>query len=104
VRSGGVFTWSNNQDDPVLEKLGRILVSREWKNIFPNFLVKKLPREISDHNLLILSLGPCKITKHLEFRFELSWFTNPDFLPSVEKIWKKNNAMPNQHLTKFNKN
>jgi hypothetical protein len=36
-----------------------------------------------------LSSGPCKVVKHLEFRFKLSWFTNPDFLPSVEKIWKK---------------
>ena len=89
VMSGGIYTWSNNQDDPVLEKLERILVSRDWESIFPNSLVKRLPREISYHSPLILSSGPCKTIKHLEFKFELSWFSNPDFLPFVEKIWKK---------------
>jgi hypothetical protein len=89
VMTGGVYTWSNNQDDPTLEKLDRILVSRDWENIFPNSMVKRLLREISDHNPLVLSSGSNHVIKHLEFRFELSWLTNPDFLSSVEKIWKK---------------
>lgn len=53
--SGGLYTWSNNQENPTLEKLDRILVSKNWEDIFPNVLVKKLPREISDHNPLIIS-------------------------------------------------
>jgi hypothetical protein len=84
--TGGVYTWSNNQDDPTLEKLDRILVSRDWENIFPNSMVKRLLREILDHNPLVLSSGSDQAIKHLEFRFELSWFTNPDYLSSVEKI------------------
>lgn len=43
--SGGRFTWSNNQSDPTLEKLDRILMSREWEDIFPSVMVNKLPRE-----------------------------------------------------------
>jgi hypothetical protein len=38
-----MYTWSNNQENPTLEKLDRILVSKEWEGIFPNALVKKLP-------------------------------------------------------------
>jgi exonuclease III len=30
--SGGMFTWSNNQRDPTLEKLDRVLMSRGWEN------------------------------------------------------------------------
>lgn len=56
IMSGGLFTWSNN---PILEKLDRILVSKEWEEAFPNVIVKNLPREVSDHNPLIISSGPC---------------------------------------------
>jgi hypothetical protein len=26
---------------------------------------------------------------HIQFRFELSWLSNPEFIPAVEKIWAK---------------
>jgi hypothetical protein len=69
--------------------LDRILVSKNWEDIFPNSLVRKLPREVSDHNPLILSSGPCQSLKHLQFRFDLSWLTNPEFKPIVQRIWDK---------------
>lgn len=86
VMFGGLFTWSNNQENPTLEKLDRILVLKDWEDIFPNSLVRKLPREISDHNPLTLSSEPQKPIMHIQFRFELSWLYNPDFVPPVEKI------------------
>lgn len=54
VMTGGMYTWSNNQEFAVLEKLDRVLVSKDWENIFPQAMVTKMPREISDHNPLIL--------------------------------------------------
>ena len=89
VMTGGMFTWSNNQEDPLLEKLDRILVNKEWEDIFPNVLVKKLPTDVSDHNPLILSCGPDKNLRHLQFKFELHWLSNPDFIQAVKKIWDK---------------
>jgi hypothetical protein len=86
---GGLYTRSNNQDIPTLEKLDIILVFKEWEDLFPNTLVKKLPREVSDHNPLILSTASSKPTLNIQFRFELSWLNNPEFLPTVEKIWSK---------------
>jgi endonuclease/exonuclease/phosphatase family metal-dependent hydrolase len=59
--NGGLFTWSNNQEPPVLEKLDRILVTKEWEDLFPRAIVTKLPREISDQNPLIISTGKVKI-------------------------------------------
>lgn len=51
--TGGKYTWSNNQDNPTLERLDRYLVSKNWEDMFPMSLVYKLPRELSDHNPLI---------------------------------------------------
>jgi hypothetical protein len=87
--SGGKFTWSNNQEFPVLEKLDRLLMTKEWEDIFPLAMVKKLPREISDHNPLILLTDSITPTRSIQFRFELSWLNNPNFFTQVEKIWSK---------------
>jgi hypothetical protein len=78
--SGGKFTWSNNQENPTLEKLDRLLISKSWENLIPLALVYKLPRENSDHNPLILTMPSKQPMKSLSFRFELSWLKHPDFL------------------------
>lgn len=85
----GVCTPGQIIRTPLLEKLDRILVTREWEDLFPNSLLTKLPREISDHNPLILSSGPQLVPKTIIFRFELSWLSNPEFIPAVQKIWEK---------------
>lgn len=89
IMTGGRFTWSNNQDFPTLEKLDRILVTKDWEDIFPLSMVKKLPREVSDHNLLILLTDSIIPSRVVQFRFELSWLKNPEFYTQVEKIWNK---------------
>ena len=87
--TSGMYTWSNNQDIPILEKLDRILMSKDWEDLFPQVWVRKLPREVSDHNPLILASGQHRNTKSIQFRFELSWLSNPDFITAAEKIWLK---------------
>jgi len=52
---GGKYIWSNNQENPTLERLDRVLISKQWEDLFPSVFLYKLPREISDHNPLILS-------------------------------------------------
>ena len=87
--SGGVYTWSNNQNPPTLEKLDRILVSNSWEDLFPTAIVTKLPREVSDHNPLILSCGQQKKANPIQFRFETSWLHNADFFDEVKRIWDR---------------
>jgi hypothetical protein len=90
VMTGGLFTWSNNQEIPVLEKLDRILVTEDWEDIFPQAIVSRLPTEVSDHNPLCVSLGKTdKDAQFIQFRFDLGWLQNPEFLPIVERIWMK---------------
>lgn len=90
IMSGGMFTWSNNQEQPTLEKLDRILVTKEWEDIFPQSMVKKLPREISDHNPLIISTGKCDKLPFIQFKFDMNWLTNPDFFQKCGKNLAKN--------------
>lgn len=45
--SGGKFTWSNNRENPTLEKLDRILISSSWENEFPLCNLRKIPRYMS---------------------------------------------------------
>lgn len=77
--TGGRFTWSNNQNDPTLEKLDRILMSRDWENLFPTAAINKLPRKISNHNPLIMHIELSKSLNNLSFRFEATWLAQPNF-------------------------
>lgn len=87
--TGGKFTWTNNQSDHTLERLDRSLMSRSWEDSFSNVLINKLPREISDHNPLLLMTDTSQPLRHLSFRFELAWLTQQDFHIKVENIWNK---------------
>jgi hypothetical protein len=87
--TGGMFTWSNKQENPVLEKLDRVLVTKEWDDQFPEATVSILPREVSDHNPLIVSTGKKDNLPFIPFRFDLNWLKNHDFLTLVKKIWMK---------------
>jgi hypothetical protein len=69
---GGKYTWSNNQVNPTLEKLDRVLMTREWELLFPTVTGWLLPRELSDHNPIAISTQKCAQVNRREFRFELS--------------------------------
>ena len=87
--SGGKFTWSNNQENPTLERLDRFLIAKEWDDTYPRVVVYKLPREVSDHNPLILTTEENKQVNKHSFSFELSWLKHPDFLTYVQELWSK---------------
>ena len=42
--NGGLYTWSNNHEDPTLEKLDRCLMSENWESLFPLSNLRKIPR------------------------------------------------------------
>jgi hypothetical protein len=58
------FTWSNNQENAVLAKLDRILISTDWEATFPLVRVLALPKGTSDHNPLLIDSGEnCSFSK-----------------------------------------
>jgi hypothetical protein len=87
--SGGIYTWSNNHSDPTLEKLDRILMSREWELLFPTIKGHKEPRGMSDHNLLIIYTQQISSGGKREFKFDLSWRKQSEFLHKINEIWNE---------------
>jgi len=79
VMCGGLYTWTNNQENPTLEKLDRILVTRDWEDIFPQAVINRLPREISGTNPLLVTVGKNENLSFIQFQFDLNWLNNPDF-------------------------
>lgn len=71
--SGGLYTWTNKQSHPTLEKLDRILMSPDWKDLYPLVTIQGLVRIVSDHNPLLLcsDVNVVKSPKKNTFRFEL---------------------------------
>jgi len=82
------FTWTNNQEHPILAKIDRVFVSGLWDDAFPLSSVKALDRFPSDHNPLVLDSGAntC-FDKKKRFRFEKWWLEKESFGSVVEKAW-----------------
>lgn len=51
------FTWTNNQENPIMAKIDRIFVTNDWDRCFPLARVRCLERLPSDHNPLVLEAG-----------------------------------------------
>lgn len=87
---GGLYTWSNKKRNPTLEKLDRILMSPGWEFLFPLVTVKRLVRDQSDHNPLVLDTGDnIVLPKKRSVKFDKNWLNNEDFLLKVADIWKQ---------------
>jgi exonuclease III len=81
--SGGKFTWSNNRNNPTLEKLDRVLLSSSWEIEFPLCNLRKIPRYMSDHNPLIVRADLEQKVGAKPFCFENSWLLHADFSPKI---------------------
>jgi hypothetical protein len=65
-----LYTWSNNQDHPIMAKLDRVLGSVEWESRYPLERVTLLPKGVSDHNLVLVDCRGRNQDKDHLFRFE----------------------------------
>jgi hypothetical protein len=82
------FTWSNMQDNALLEKLYWVFTSSPWSNLtFPNTKVIPLSRPISDHIPYVVLVNTL-IPKALFFRFENSSIEFPGFQDNVKLHWE----------------
>jgi len=88
---GRLFTWSNERDNPTLERLDRVFASEEWFSAFPDHELSALASECSDHAPLLLRtdsvLPHCK-----RFRFENFWPKCGGYLQVVQEAW--NSPLP----------
>ena len=81
---GRAYTWSNMQNDPLLEQLDWFFTSFNWTLSFPNSLVLPMAKITSDHIPCKISIGTA-IPKANIFRFENFWVDHPGFLEAVAR-------------------
>jgi exonuclease III len=63
------FTWTNNQQSPIMANIDRIFASTCWEKHYPTATASTLARPRSDHTPLLLSTG-VTIKGPRPFRFE----------------------------------
>lgn len=90
IYMGGVYV-DQQQKTPNFGKHDRVLTSFEWEDLFPLATVHKLVRDVSDHDLLLLSSRTKKPnTFHQrEFSFKLSWFKDENCYSIAKWIWEQ---------------
>jgi hypothetical protein len=62
-------------------------MSKDWELLFPIVHGHKEPRNMSDHNPLVISTQMINLGDRRDFRFELTWLKYPDFLHKVNEVW-----------------
>lgn len=82
---GRKFTWSNMQENPLLQQLDRFFTSA-WTTDYPGTEMTTLTRNTSDHVPCLVTIKT-SIPKPKLFRFENYWMEHPDFLKIVEEAW-----------------
>jgi hypothetical protein len=90
---GRKFTWSNQQANPTLVRLDRVLCTVDWENLYPNVLLQSAASEDSDHCPLLLGQKDIKRGKR-RFHFEAFWPKLDGFLEAVQGAW--NSVQPKQ--------
>jgi endonuclease/exonuclease/phosphatase family metal-dependent hydrolase len=78
--TGRQFTWASRREEPIYEKLDRVLASISWEQNFPLVPVRALTRADSDHTPILIDSG---VKEHLgnqsKFSFELHWLRQEVF-------------------------
>lgn len=83
---GRSYTWSNMQDEPLLQQLYWFFTSPAWTLSYPNTMILPLAKSISDHTPCKVQIGT-HIPKATLFRFENFWSLVPGFMDIVTKAW-----------------
>ena len=85
--SSRVFTWTNNQEQPILAAIDKIFCTTNFEHKFSLAFVSTSSRASSDHVPLLLNFGLEERRKPSMFRFEKWWLQQPDFKELIAKLW-----------------
>jgi hypothetical protein len=85
---GRKYTWSNMQDDPLLEQLDWFFTSPHWTSQYPATTVMIQGKPTSDHTPCTISIET-RIPGSKIFRFESFWVAHPGFQQIVADSWNK---------------
>ncbi|KAK8511424.1 hypothetical protein V6N12_038028 [Hibiscus sabdariffa] len=87
---GGTFTWSNrrSEDEAILEKLDRVMVSCEWSLNFPKAIGILDVALASDHTPIVLMLKGANKKYKREFKFEAKWLLEEECSSNIRVCWQ----------------
>ena len=91
---GRAYTWSNMQNDPLLEKLDWVFTSSSWTGFFPNTIATPLAKLSSDHVPIKIQIG-LSIPMAKVFRFEEFWLNMQGFSETVSTFWQHHGVYKN---------
>lgn len=83
---GRQFTWTNKQDNPLLERVDWFFTSSSWTWSYPDSSVLPLVMETSDH-VPCLVKAKTDVPKGNLFRFENYWMEHDNFMAIVQHGW-----------------
>jgi exonuclease III len=83
---GRSFTWSNEQEEPILARLDRVLFNPTWEDLYPISDLAALSTNISDHCPLLMTCSSAR-ARSFRFRFENFWPKLPGFQEVVQAAW-----------------
>lgn len=83
---GRKYTWSNMQQDPLLEQIDWCFTSTSWISSYPNTLLLPMARPTSDHTPCMVQIKT-EIPKANVFRFENFWVEQEGFFDLVRDTW-----------------
>jgi hypothetical protein len=92
---GCKYTWSNKQQDPLLERLDWFFSSSSWISFLPNTWASALSKDTSDHIPCLVSAST-KVPKPNVFRFENYWLQHHQFNDIFQAAWN----LPSSHSDK----
>jgi hypothetical protein len=80
---GRLYTWSNECDDPILERIDRVFSTHDWEDLFPDHMLNGLSSNCSDHSPLLLRTSSA-FNIHKRFHFENCWPKFEGYLDTVQ--------------------
>ena len=84
--NGRRFTWSNERQQPTMEKLDRVFSTVDWEERFPDAFLSANSSGPSDRCPLVLSLAP-DLQMGRRFQFQSFWTKAEGFLDVVQEAW-----------------
>ncbi|XP_074327763.1 uncharacterized protein LOC141665679 [Apium graveolens] len=86
--SGPELTWwDSNKADPCFKKLDRCIVNGDWLVKYSMSKALVLPRGLSDHCPITVSIGLASTRLRKPFQFFLHLVDDPNFLQVVQEAW-----------------
>ncbi|KAK8986515.1 hypothetical protein V6N11_010071 [Hibiscus sabdariffa] len=96
----GSYTWSNLriEEDSILEKLDRIVVSVEWNSDFLKAIGVMDAPIASDHSPIILFLNGIKKKGKRAFKFESKWLLEEECSRKISESWESTPRCPSSQV------